>query len=620
MSVIRRGCLVVLGLMYLGLSPGLVGAQQSVYASKKALEYRLEGYRHQQQGDLDSAIVYYRKAIDEDVAYATAHNDLGIVYEQKGMYEAAERSYLRAIKKDDSYKGAYSNLAYLYENKGDINKAVYYWKHRLLLEGSELSKWSDKAREKINELQQRRKIRETMTEDEQRKYKNLRYEKKKKAKFNGWTPDTNPDKVEKEIGERYFDKGLELYNQHRYDEAMASFRMARNHNVHEKDVNRYVVKINKIKEALAKSDIVGDKVYANIVSKEDLMLAKDHFKMGLDYFSQQDYERAFSSFTMAMTYNPYDEVIQKYVEDSKIKIQEEKVRREKLREDAVRSNAAKMREPADIRRDMVEIKSDMINKGFVTTSEDMSVESFLNDGKELCLRKRYEDALYVWKQAMLLDVSGLYTEELQSLIDQADIESTKAQESRLDSLANVTEEELLADVTRAAIPSAKEGAPSWALRSRRKVAKAMKESSPDKQVILQKLETRYTLNFKDASLKGVVDLLAELTGLNIVIDTKEIEADALNQGNITFKVKDMPLIQIIEAVLRFTDFDYLIEDNLIWITTKNKIRKEDIILVVYDVQDIIGKIFDFPAEELGSGFSRREGSVGPTSDSESSIL
>ena len=264
---------------------------------------------------------------------------------------------------------------------------------------------------------------------------------------------------------------------------------------------------------------------------------------------------------------------------------------------------------------MIKDKQDIINKGFVTTSQDVSVESFIEDGKELFARKRYGDALYVWKQAMLLDVVGLYREEIEALIEDAKIETTKRHENELDGMVRVTEEELLADVTRAAIPSAKEGAPSWTLKERTYEAIKQEGMSKDKAAIMEKLNIRYTLNFKEASLKGVVDLLAELTSLNIVIDTKEIDVDELNSNHITFKVTDMPLVQIIKAVLRFTDFDYLIEDNLIWITTKEKIRKEDIVMVVYDVQDLLGKMFDFPAEELGAGFSSSSGgSVGESAN------
>ncbi|OED35662.1 hypothetical protein AB834_04455 [PVC group bacterium (ex Bugula neritina AB1)] len=609
MKSIFRFCTIAVFAFFLNISV-LKGKEVDV-SSKRATEYRLEGYRCQKKGDLDKAITFYRKALDEDKTYATAHNDLGVVYEKKGMYESAERSYLRAIKQNGEYKAAYTNLAALYENKGDIKKAIYYWKRRALLEKNSpgSSKWMKKARDKIIQLEQRRQTRKEMKDEHRLKQKASRYENKKIEEKKHWSPDTSPSTIEKEIGQRYFDKGISLYNQHKYDEAMASFRMARHHNVHNKDVSRYLVKIHKVKEALAKSDITGEIPYASVVPKEDLLLAKDHFKMGLDYFAENDYERAFSSFTMAMTYNPHDEIIQRYVEDSKIRIQEEKIRRKKHREQTIRSEHARMIEPRDIRSDMVQIKEDMIKKGFVTTAKDMSVEAFINDGHELFLAGRYEDAIYLWKQAILLDVSNIYTEKVRGLIDKAYIEGSKLQEGRLDRLAKVNAQKLMTDVTRAAIPSAKEGSPGWSLLSNRKIGRPVleEEMSIEKRSIMKKLKVKYTLNFKDASLKGVVDLLAELTGLNIVIDTKEIGKDDLDRGNITFKVSDMPLIKIIEAILRFTNFDYLIEDNLIWITTKEKIRKEDIVLMVYDVEDLIGKIFDFPSEELGGASSKKDG-------------
>ena len=49
--------------------------------SDEALDYRMRGYTLQQEGQLDQAMQYYKKAVQLDPSYASPHNDLGVIYE-----------------------------------------------------------------------------------------------------------------------------------------------------------------------------------------------------------------------------------------------------------------------------------------------------------------------------------------------------------------------------------------------------------------------------------------------------------------------------------------------------------------------------------------------------------
>lgn len=117
----------------------------------QAREYRDQGLKMQELGDLDAAMKLYQKSEQLDPAYAVVCNDLGIIYEAKGMVDRAEESYLKSINIDPSYLSAYSNLAILYEGERKLGKAAYCWKKRIDL-GDPSDPWTMKARQRFEDI------------------------------------------------------------------------------------------------------------------------------------------------------------------------------------------------------------------------------------------------------------------------------------------------------------------------------------------------------------------------------------------------------------------------------------------------------------------------------------
>jgi tetratricopeptide (TPR) repeat protein len=118
---------------------------------QQARDYRNEGFKYQNRGDLGSALKLYQKAASIDSEYAVVHNDLGVIYEAQGDLERAQESYLKAISIDPSYASAYTNLALLYENKRELKKAVYFWEKRLEL-GNPDDFWTWKAGQRLEDI------------------------------------------------------------------------------------------------------------------------------------------------------------------------------------------------------------------------------------------------------------------------------------------------------------------------------------------------------------------------------------------------------------------------------------------------------------------------------------
>lgn len=74
--------------------------------------YYNQGYIHLiiKEGDLDSSIYYFTKAVDLDPTYYQAYNNLGLAYETKGDIENAKKYYAKAIDANPDFQLAKDNL------------------------------------------------------------------------------------------------------------------------------------------------------------------------------------------------------------------------------------------------------------------------------------------------------------------------------------------------------------------------------------------------------------------------------------------------------------------------------------------------------------------------------
>lgn len=63
--------------------------------------------------------------------FASAHNNLGLIYKESDRLKEAEREYKEALKAEPLYAEAMNNLAVLYDNEGRYNEAVELFKNAL---------------------------------------------------------------------------------------------------------------------------------------------------------------------------------------------------------------------------------------------------------------------------------------------------------------------------------------------------------------------------------------------------------------------------------------------------------------------------------------------------------
>ena len=75
-------------------------------------------------------------------------------------------------------------------------------------------------------------------------------------------------------------------------------------------------------------------------------------------------------------------------------------------------------------------------------------------------------------------------------------------------------------------------------------------------------------------------------------------------------MKNIPIDEALDIILRTKGLKYRLEENIIWITTEERLLEEDLEVRVYDVQDLVGKIYDFPSEPFDFEKFIESGSTG----------
>jgi tetratricopeptide (TPR) repeat protein len=112
-------------------------------AEDRGLSYAKTGDRCRNSGNIDSAIMWYNRALQTDTAalgkrhpsVARDYNNLGLIWSEKGEYDTAIGYYTLALRIDSTIHGQmhhkvanlYNNLGSSWSAKGEYDKAILYY-------------------------------------------------------------------------------------------------------------------------------------------------------------------------------------------------------------------------------------------------------------------------------------------------------------------------------------------------------------------------------------------------------------------------------------------------------------------------------------------------------------
>ena len=94
------------------------------HGQPSAYEAFLEGYRAEEKGDFERAILWYSRAVDAEPSMAAAHTNLGNLYYERGSFELAKNAYETALEHEPNQAEARFNLGNLLDEEGDPDAAI----------------------------------------------------------------------------------------------------------------------------------------------------------------------------------------------------------------------------------------------------------------------------------------------------------------------------------------------------------------------------------------------------------------------------------------------------------------------------------------------------------------
>lgn len=110
---------------------------------------------------------------------------------------------------------------------------------------------------------------------------------------------------------------------------------------------------------------------------------------------------------------------------------------------------------------------------------------------------------------------------------------------------------------------------------------------------------RVDLNFDSTPFTDCINFLRDITGLNFVIANAANDIVSGDDLEVSLRLKSISLKNALQLILSVNpELVYTIRDGVIVITTKEG-NKAELFLEFYEVSDIINKVPDYPAPELG---------------------
>ncbi len=105
------------------------------------------------------------------------------------------------------------------------------------------------------------------------------------------------------------------------------------------------------------------------------------------------------------------------------------------------------------------------------------------------------------------------------------------------------------------------------------------------------------LEFADTPLEEVVEYLRNQSGLNLTISPKIWDKKPRDQYRITFKVESITLKSAMKMILAMHDLAARYREGVMEIVLRDELKRE-VVTRVYDVQDLMIKINNFPGPKI----------------------
>jgi len=195
-------------------------------------------------------------------------------------------------------------------------------------------------------------------------------------------------------------------------------------------------------------------------------------------------------------------------------------------------------------------------------------------------------------------------EKFKDILHHVDMQKLKAEEAVLKKARELTEEKMMLDVAKKHLLPERKTAN---LEKEKKIVPIVK--IPE---IRKRLKMPISVDFKDVGLDYVLGFLSDTTGVNIIPST----GIDMAEKNVSIKIKDMPLEEALRYILKSQDLVYRIEEDAVWVSTKDEISNEKIDTRVYFLNQGIGRFAEFSTQAGSIANKSESGSKSSEASSE----
>jgi tetratricopeptide (TPR) repeat protein len=242
------------------------------------------------------------------------------------------------------------------------------------------------------------------------------------------------------------------------------------------------------------------------------------------------------------------------------------------------------------RRYLKTVKKKMIEERRLGSPDAMAKRLF-RSGKIKYSAGDYEDALEDLQDALVLDYDNEDTLEwIKRTRRRISLEEVKTEERDLKRQTKVAtrrkeaqEKAAMLEVEEAYLPPKKPERKPLEIEELMSPEEARQEKA--RKELLERLQEKTVpaVSLTEADIRDVIRQLMEVTGVTIVIDEGALaEAAGTEPLRMTFTtVTPMPLLEVLDIALRATELSYRVEPHYIWISTPEKLEKQDLVTRTY---------------------------------------
>ncbi|MCK4248400.1 MAG: hypothetical protein KAX15_01325, partial [Candidatus Omnitrophica bacterium] len=389
------------------------------------------------------------------------------------------------------------------------------------------------------------------------------------------------------VAEEHYDQAVSFYKNKEYSSALEEFNLVLNIVPGYKKTQSYIAGCRaKIKEA--------EQRFARSLAAKRKKEVKDILKQALKDCQNNEWSQGLDKFNQVLEIDPVN----------KTALHHEKIITKKL---------AKKR---DARVWLAQRKK--------AREDRAAARQLLASGLGYYDRGLYEEAIGQWEKIESLTVPADYVRrKAVVLIVQAQEEQIEQAEKKALIAREIETRSILLNSERKWILPE-----SMHIRSRKIIDKEDEAETEGVTELAEQAKLRVTLSFDNAHLREVLTTLSEVSGINIVLDETLFPADDNNPGisdnvreeavldqvedeieiedieldedtakgisvsdvspRVTKDLNDIPLIDALDIIIRAKGLQYRLENNVIWITTAERLVDKNMVTRIYHLSSGIG--------------------------------